>query len=363
MQTTQGTHPATAADALLELTLDRARDYDRPDLVNRLVKMRGQLAEVAGGVSETEAGEIIARGALRALDSLDTDLRARHATLADPAYAARLRAELADVRARSERLAAGTRTWRPTFDRAAAALEANLMFQLLTRPGAVLAEAEQAINSHDPAKDEAVLVAWLHRRLAYEADAAYRQLHTEVCRLAAEMAGQLGLPAPHQVAPARVVGPDALVDGLAPRPLRTAGSRRLAGRRADALAAVHATVDEFVHVLTGQLTAARYARLGDLHRATHAAAATRFAAVAAELTAIGAATGLAADGPAAIAEQRAAIATLRERALELLPEEPRERAPRVFGFRTILPANLSSANLSGTEMSCAERVESYSVAA
>jgi hypothetical protein len=357
MHTTQGTQPATAADALLELTLDRARDYDRPDLVNRLGKMRGQLDEVAGGVDEAEAGQIIARGALRALDSLDADLEARHATLADPAYAARLRAELADVRARSERLAVGTRTWRPTFERAAAALEGNLRFQLHTRPGAVLADAEQAINSHDPAKDDAVLTDWLLRRLAFEADATYRLLYAEVRRLAAELAGQLGLPAPHRVAPARVTAPDALVAGLAPRPLRTSG-RRLAGRRADALAVVHATVDEFVRVLAGQLTAARYTLLTDLHRATAESATTRFAAVAAELTAIGAATGLAADGPSAIAEQRAAITALRERALALLPEDPRERAPRVFGFRTVLPANLT-----GADLAASDRAERYPVAA
>jgi len=345
MQTTQGTHPATAADELLELTLDRARDYDRPDLVNRLGKMRGQLAELAAGVDDAEAGQIVARGALRALDSLDTDLQTRHATLADPAYSARLRAELANVRARSERLAVGTRTWRPTFDRAAAELEANLRFQLRSRPGTVLADAEQAINSHDPAKDEAVLADWLRRRLAFEADATYLLLHAEVRRLAAELAGQLGLPAPHRVAPARVVAPDALVAGLAPRPLHTPeGIRRLAGRRADALAAVRATVDEFLHVLTGQLTAARYALLSDLHRVTAESATTQFVAVAAELTAIGAATGLAADGPAAIAEQRAAINALRERALALLPEDPRERAPRMFGFRTVLPASSTGAD-------------------
>ena len=348
MQTTQGTQPGstarTEADDLLELTLDRARDYDRPDLVNRLSKMRGQLAEVAGQVGDGEAGEIVARAALRALDSLDTDLEARHATLVDPAYAARLRAELADVRARSERLAVGTRTWRTTFDHAAAALEANLQFQLRTRPGGVLADAEHAINSHDPAKDEAVLTGWLRQRLTFEADAAYRLLHTEVRRLAAELAGQLGLPAPHQVAPARLLPPDALVAGLTPRPLQASGGRRLAARRAAALDAVHAGVDEFLYVLHGQLTAARYALLSDLHRATAASAARRFAAVAAELTAIGAATGLAANGPVEIAEQRAAIAALRDRSLALLPEDPRERAPRVLGFRTIMPADPAPAS-------------------
>ncbi|HEX4249296.1 MAG TPA: hypothetical protein VH008_15650 [Pseudonocardia sp.] len=344
MQTTQGTHPGSTprieADDLLELTLDRARDYDRPDLVNRLNKMRGQLEELPGQVGDREAGEIVARAALRALDSLDTDLEARHATLSDPAYSARLRAELADVRARSEHLAGGMRTWRAAFDHAAAALESNLQFQLRTRPGTVLADAEQAINSHDPAKDEAVLAGWLRERLTFEADAAYRLLHTEVHRLAAEMAGQLGLPAPYQVAPARVLPPDVLVGALAQRPLRAqGGGRRLSARRADALAAVRATVDEFLHMLHGQLTGARYALLSELHGATAAESAARFAAVAAELTSIGAATGLAADGPAAIAEQRAAIAALRARAVALLPEDPRERAPRVLGFRTIMPAS------------------------
>jgi hypothetical protein len=107
-----------------------------------------------------------------ALNSLEADLRARRAMLADPARAARLRAELADVRARVERFSSAAREWPYLLGDGFAAINPDIDYQLRGRVRAIVDEAETAINKSDPRKNTEPLQAWVRERLSAEADLA-----------------------------------------------------------------------------------------------------------------------------------------------------------------------------------------------
>jgi hypothetical protein len=400
MDTAQGANPRrddelSPAYELLERTLAGARANDRPDLVRRLLGVQEELGALSDRDGEAKAVEIAAREALRALDSLESDLRSRRAMLADPAHAPRLRAELASIKARSEHLAGIAGSWRPLLDSSAASGSANLEFHLRSRTGAVLAEAERTINSGDPDKGREQLNGWLRQQLVQEADATYRLLHADVGRAAGQVADQLGLGAPHRVPAPRVISPDQLVDtlpyrppaaGAAPGPGRLlsvlllgfggvavalaaawflgavvsvtalpawllvalAGvgvlavtgvavngerSRRLSRRRADAIAAVRSVVGEFGLALGRQAHHAVNGLYLDLHQATAASVVARFAAVAGELDAIQGAAETAARGPAELT----AIAVELDSLTELREQGMRLIESRGAAALTLLP--------------------------
>jgi hypothetical protein len=383
MNTAQGANPRrddelSPAYDLLEQTLAGARANDRPDLVRRLLAVQEELDALADRDGEAKAVEIAAREALRALDTLESDLSSRRAMLADPTHAPRLRAELASIKARSEQLAAAAANWQPLLHRSAASANANLEFHLRARTGAVLAEAEQTINRGDPGTGREQLSGWLGQQLVREADATYRLVHADVSRVAGQVAGQLGLRAAHLVPAPRVVSPDRLVDTLSHRPPAAAAAlgparllsvlipgfaviaaalgaahllgvpvgswlviafggvgalavtgvavsgerkRRLARRRADAIGVVRSIVEEFGLALGRQAHNAVGGLHQDLHRATAASVAARFAAVAEELDAIRGAAETAADSPAelaAITGDLDSLTDLRAQATRLL---------------------------------------------
>jgi hypothetical protein len=224
-----------AVGELVEHALRGAEANDRPDLTARLRAARATLAGLdpeAPGVSgagpvpypEERAGEVV-RGAVevtaRALSSLEVDLRARRAMLADPARAARLRAELADAQDRYARCAAATRDWPDRLGDGFAALGSELDFHLRARTRTVRTEAEAAIEAGDPARDVEPFQVWLGQRLEAETETVYRLLHTGVGRLTERLRTGLQLTAVDRTRGVHVSSPARLVAEL-PRRSRTA---------------------------------------------------------------------------------------------------------------------------------------------
>jgi len=224
MDSMRGAGPhRSRAHELLALTLEGAHAKDRPDLIRRLTGVRQGLDDLA--VRDTaKADEIAAGEALRALGSLEADLRAQRALHADPGHANRLRAELGNAKARSDRFAGSAREWQFALGDGFASVNSDLEFHLRASTRAVLASAETAINSGDPARRREEFAAWLSQRLVHEADAAYRKLYDGAHRMATQLAGMLELRAPHRFGAPQVVAPNRLVAELPDRPPTDMGS-------------------------------------------------------------------------------------------------------------------------------------------
>jgi hypothetical protein len=165
-----------------------------------------------------------------ALNSLEADLRARRAMLADPARAARLRAELADVRARVERFSSAAREWPYLLGDGFAAINPDIDYQLRGRVRAIVDEAETAINKSDPRKNTEPLQAWVRERLSAEADLARGRVRAGAAHTATTLARALDLPTPHRTPPLRVVPGAQLVNQLATRAPAPAGRQPVSAR-------------------------------------------------------------------------------------------------------------------------------------
>ena len=205
-----------SAHRLLDETSQGAQTNDRSDLIRRLAAAHQRLdhtRDVAGAVDE----------ALRALDSLATDLRSRRRMLADPARTARLRTELVDLRSRQQRLASGQREWPHLLGDGFATVESDVEFHLVTRVRAVLAEAEETLRVEDPDKVSPGFSEWLRERMCVEAAELYAYAGVGAQRVADRLGELLGSacrpePAELAVSPARelVAGlPECAVGGWA----------------------------------------------------------------------------------------------------------------------------------------------------
>jgi hypothetical protein len=223
-------HIAVARD-LVELALEGARANDRPDLIDRLAGVERDLcaandrAGAPSPVSQRAAEQV-----LRAVNSLETDLRSRHAMLSDPARTARLSAELEHARARAEKFAASAREWRNVLGDGFAAISSDVEFHVRTRFGAVIADAERGITGGDPVRGRDVLDSWLRQRLIEEATSTYRVLSTGAERVAGELASQLDLGRPHSIPTLPVVAPQQLVADLSDREPTASGEAPVPAR-------------------------------------------------------------------------------------------------------------------------------------
>jgi hypothetical protein len=365
------------ARELLEHTLKGAKANGRPDLISRLKRARRTLEATADATGQVGAVRQAAQEALRSLDSLAVDLRTRAAMLSDPARTAQLRAELADVQARSESFRVVCREWPHSMAYGFATVGADAEFDLRTRIRAAVGDTEQTIDAVDPATSREQLDAELRVRLVAEADLSYRRLDRGIREVAANLAVQLALPAPHRLPALPVTPPRRLVAELPDRrrPIRdqplqarllavllpgysgivitlvlsrllglhlpgwviAAGAvvgavalsaakssverkRQLDKRRADAAKAVRGLTDEFQVVLTKQIRDAVRTLQHELRRATAAAVTQLTPALAEELDTVRASVDTARRAPTelvAIAEDLDAVTDLRGRALEL----------------------------------------------
>jgi hypothetical protein len=219
MEPARGPEPAARLDAareLVEATMQGAEVNDRPDLLFRL---RGAAAALATPSAEVHPDPVrfAAAQAMRALNSLEADLRARRAMLADPGRGARLRAELNDAQARHERFTAAAREWQYVLGDGFASVTADAEFHLRTRVRAVLTDADTALSGADPAKNREAFQAWLGERLVTEAEATYGRLLAGAERVAATVATHLDLPTPHRLSAPAFTPPRRLVAELPPR--------------------------------------------------------------------------------------------------------------------------------------------------
>ncbi|HTF50707.1 MAG TPA: hypothetical protein VK735_24970 [Pseudonocardia sp.] len=386
-----GKDPISSANDLLGHALQGAKANSRPDLIRRLRRAQHTLSEAAPGESATTI-RLAAQDALRALDSLEVDLRTRRESLSDRARTARLRAELASVQARADRLKLVSREWAHTMSYGFARVSSDAEFDLRTRVRALVAEAELAVYASDPRKDRDQLDAVLRGHLVTEADLGYQRVHHGARNVAASVAARLELPASHPLpampvsSPARLVAqlPDryrpnrerplaarlltvmlpgysgivitllfsrllgvpapgwliavcAVVGAIALSAAKASGERKreLDRRRAEVMKGIRSTADEFQLALAKQIRDAVLALQHDLRRATTASLNELGSAIEKELDTLQGQVKTARRAPAelaAIAEDLESIAGLRNQALELrgarLDEPGTPPAPR-----------------------------------
>jgi hypothetical protein len=202
---------------LVGQALQGAEANDRPDLIARLRVAQDALSDpgaVHGPERRSETIRSAAGQAVRALNSLETDLRARRSMLADPARVARLRAELEDVQARYDRFGAAAQEWQYALGDGFVSVGSDIDFHLRARVRSVLGDAEAAVNSSEPRKNRDAVEAWLRDRLVIEAAVAYQHLDAGAQQVAARVATQLDLPAPHRLPSAPVLPAERLVAEL-----------------------------------------------------------------------------------------------------------------------------------------------------
>jgi hypothetical protein len=218
------------ARELIDQVLQGAQANQRAGLIDRLHTARRSLGPSVSPEADARLVRSAAAEASRALKSLEADLRARQAMLADPARAARLRAELADVRARHERFTKAAREWPYLLGDGFAAINSDIDYQLRTRIRAIVDEAEIAINKSDPKKNAEPLQAWLRERLSAEADLASGRVRAGAANTATTLARALDLPTPHRIPPLRVVPGVQLLNQQTPRAPTPAGREPVSAR-------------------------------------------------------------------------------------------------------------------------------------
>lgn len=225
-----GPGPGTArARRILETTIQGAQVNDRVELVERLSAARRLLDDptlpgrsgqdrtsLPGPAADGRVSVLhtVGQEVLRAVDTLEADLRARRAMLADPARAARLQAELQQARDRSERFQGRSREWSQVLLEGFAAVNSDVEFDLRTRVRTVVGDAEKAIDEGDPAKNWNEFDNWLRSRLAEEAAASFAVLRTGTRRIAAQVAALLQLSGPEAIHPLPVAPPEGLLADL-----------------------------------------------------------------------------------------------------------------------------------------------------
>lgn len=328
---------------LLDSALAGAEANDRHDLIRRLSAVRRAVTTTDRPGPRLAALQAAALEANRAVDSLAADLRYRRGTLADPARAARLRAELDRARACSDAQRARSRDWSPVLSDGFAGIVSDAEFALRSRARAVVTETERALESGDPRRNADEIAAGLRRHLVAQAEQTHADARAAVRDVAARLTAQLGLPAPLPVPDLPLLPPATLVGALAepepstvgrpPVPARlltvvmpsyggvmmafvltrflgiqlpvwtlltgalvgalALGGAALTGERkrgldrhrATARTAAHVVVDEFQLVLTKQIRDAVRGASTDLRRNTHAALTRQDEKVAGQLDA------------------------------------------------------------------------------
>ena len=222
-----GPDVATARE-LVDLALQGAEANARPDLIRRLTAARNMLTTPASPRTETVRSAV--KTVLYALDTLEFDLRARRATLADPGLAPRLRGERDRARDVLQHFQARTNTWGLVLAEGFASVQSDVDYGVLNGIRTVVAEAEEAIAAAKTAESTHRLDGWLTERLIAEAVAVQRLLHEGARAVATRLGAQLELPVALPVRAPSARAAAQLVAGLPARPSATSSSSRAAAR-------------------------------------------------------------------------------------------------------------------------------------
>ncbi|MEU4236194.1 hypothetical protein [Actinoplanes sp. NPDC026619] len=154
----------TVSTELVDLVRQGAEANERPDLVRRLRP-------------SADAGTVV-----RALRSLEVDLRARRAARCEPGRGARLAAETRHGEKRLRRFEEDAAAWPRLLGEALSAASSDVEYAVQSRMQRLVDDGTAVI-----AKRDANFEQWLDERLVTEAEASYRTLH----EAAAGVAGAL----------------------------------------------------------------------------------------------------------------------------------------------------------------------------
>jgi len=122
---------------LVHLVLQGAEANERPDLVRRMRTAAGLVADEQPAGDEAAS---VAATVVRALQSLEIDLRTRRAALCDPGRGARLAAEARHAETRLRRFQERAARWPRTLGDALSAADSDLEYAVHSRLRALLDE-------------------------------------------------------------------------------------------------------------------------------------------------------------------------------------------------------------------------------
>jgi replication fork clamp-binding protein CrfC len=119
---------------------------------------------------------------------LESQFEAERTALADPATARRVVEELEAVKSRVEALKHAAARWNQTLNDGVADLGSDIDHDLRARIRAIVQEADEMIESADPAESWSQLEAWLRARTSHELVANYTDLRDRASELSEQVA-------------------------------------------------------------------------------------------------------------------------------------------------------------------------------
>jgi hypothetical protein len=135
----------------------------------------------------TAANDLIAVAAM-----LDTQFRSERQALDDPDAAQQMVDNLTEAKAKAERLKSGVSKWQQTLSDGVIDLQADVDHDLRGRLRKVTKDADDALDSSDPAETWDEFQAWLYRRVAEDVVHNYTFLHTRAQELTERVAEHFG---------------------------------------------------------------------------------------------------------------------------------------------------------------------------
>jgi hypothetical protein len=171
---------------LVHLVRQGAEANDRPDLVRRL-------RAAAEDVTAARPVAPVAATVVRALQSLEIDLRSRRAALSDSGRGARLAAESRHAESRLRQFQERTARLPRVLGDALSATDSDVEFAIQNWLRALLEEGTAVIESGLLGDD---LDRWLRKRFVTEVEAVHRALRSAAAEVGAKVAASLGVTAP-----------------------------------------------------------------------------------------------------------------------------------------------------------------------
>ena len=201
-------------------------DHDELRELVRLVRLGAQANARPDLLARLSAGPSTADQVVRALQSLQIDLRNRRAGMCDPGRGARLAAEARHAETRLRRFREQSARWPRLLSEAVGTADSDLGYAIQRRVRCLIDEGTALIESRVPHVE---LDRWLQYRLAVEVADGDRALRTAATTITDRMSAALGLsaaPAPMpQVfgAPAVAAAPRTAPAGRQPLAARLTG--------------------------------------------------------------------------------------------------------------------------------------------
>jgi hypothetical protein len=149
------------------------------------------VAFVSGRAGGSAAGRVAAAAVAEVVavcDRLGGELSAERAALADPAAAARVVEELTVVKERVETLRSAAARWSQTLTDGVTDLTSDVDHDLRARIREVTQEADETIDTIDPADGWPQMQSWLHSRISQEMLTNYALLRTRATSLSEQVA-------------------------------------------------------------------------------------------------------------------------------------------------------------------------------